>query len=496
MDLVSVSLKNHVYLKVSAEPHVLQEISEYFTFDVPGARFTPAYKFKTWDGKIRLFSVWTKELYAGLNHKLEEFCSERNYEFENLVPSTGNDVNEDEAQIFMRELKLYAHDENIEPRDYQIDAFVQAVKDGRLLLLSPTASGKSVVIYALVRWHQKHQRKQLIIVPTTALVEQMYEDFREYSSQNGWEVDKQCIRIYSGKEKDFDLPVVISTWQSIFKYSKEFFEQFDVIYGDEAHLFKAKSLTKIFQSTINAPFKIGTSGTLDGTKCHELVLEGLFGPIRKITTTKKLMDEKHLADLTIKCLNLIYSDEEKKAAAKKGFDYVAEINFLVSHARRNAFIVNLATTQKGNTLLLFQYIEKHGKPLYETIVDVVKDGRKVFFVHGKVDAAEREMVRKITEQETDAIIVASTGVFSQGTNIRNLHNIILASPSKSRIRNLQSIGRGLRTSDVKKTCTLFDIGDDLSWKSRRNHTLLHLIERVRIYAEEGFRYSIVPVKLF
>ena len=497
MESVKVTKKDHVHLRISASPSVLQEISDFFTFEVPGAKFTPSYKFKQWDGKIRLLHMFSGELYLGLHKQLKEFCQTRGYVYSSVgIEDSTSSVTPKELKVFMNGLSLCAHGTDIEIRAYQIEAMLEAINRKRVLMLSPTASGKSLILYGLVRWYQPQVRQQLIIVPNTSLVEQMYTDFQEYSTKNGWNGKTECACIYSGKEKVFSAPVVISTWQSLFRKPKAFFERFDVIYGDEAHLYTAKSLTGIFHKTTNTPYKIGTTGTLNGTKCHEMVLEGLFGPVYKVTTTKQLMDDNYLADLFIHCLVLEYSPAEKKAAAKKTFRYADEMQFLVAHPARNAFIKQLALNQEGNTLLLFQFVKKHGTLLYGMIREAVRDERKVFFVHGEIDAEDRERIREIVEHETNAIIIASVGVFSQGVNIRNLHNIILASPSKSRIRNLQSIGRGLRTADDKIRCTLFDIADDLSWKSHSNHTLLHFIERVKIYAEEVFRYKLRTLRLF
>ena len=141
-------------------------------------------------------------------------------------------------------------------------------------------------------------------------------------------------------------------------------------------------------------------------------------------------------------------------------------------------------------------VEKHGEILYNMIKDTKQLGnRKVFFVHGGVDADEREEIRKIMEVENDAIVVASYGTFSTGINIRNLHNIIFASPSKSRIRNLQSIGRGLRKSESKDKASLYDIADDLRHKKHMNYTLKHFVERTKIYNEEQFPFKIYKIGL-
>jgi superfamily II DNA or RNA helicase len=490
---IVLSKKDEVYLKVKCEPSIGQELNDHFSFDVPGAKFHPLYRSRMWDGKVRLYSMFTQELYVGLKSYLEHFCKERDYtiDYSNYVEQA-DAVTYDQIKEFCLSLQLASKGEPIEVRDYQIDAVYQAIHDGRRLLLSPTGSGKSLILYCLLRWNLQSDRKQLILVPTTSLVEQLYSDFQDYSSINGWKASEHCYRIYGGHEKSNEFDVVISTWQSLYKLPKQFFAMFDVIYGDEAHNFKAKSLTSILNKCTNTPYRVGTTGTLDGTKTHKLVLEGLFGPVYKVTTTKKLIDNKQLADLEIYNIILEYSEEVRKAC--KGFDYQKEIDFIVQNVQRNKFIRNLALKQEGNTLVLFQYVEKHGKVLHEMIKEKAGE-RKVFYVSGDTDVTVRESVRAITEEESNAIIVASYGTFSTGINIRNLHNIIFSSPSKSRIRNLQSIGRGLRTSSTKTKCKLYDIADDLTWKSKKNYTLNHMIERIKIYNDEHFNYKLVKVPI-
>lgn len=491
MSTITVTKKDEVYLHIDAEPDVLLELNDFFTFAVPGAQFTPQYRAKLWDGKIRLLNLFAKELYVGLLSYIKDFCTSNSYSFIDNTCFLSDDISL--LPEFVSLLNYHSNGKPVNIRDYQYDAVKKAITTGRSLLLSPTASGKSLIIYTLVRWHQQFNRRQLIIVPTTSLVEQLYGDFADYATSSDWNVSEHCTRIYSGKEKITNVPVVISTWQSIYKMPKSYFENFDVVYGDECHLFKAKSLTSILHKCVKAPYKIGTTGTLDGTKTHRLVLEGLFGQVYKVTTTKKLMDTQQLAELKIKCLQLDYSDEEKQLTKK--FSYQEEIDWLVTHPKRNKFIRNLVIDQKGNTLVLFQYVEKHGKTLYEMIKEKIQDDRKIFFVYGGVDAEDRENIRAITEKESNAIIVASYGTFSTGINIRNLHNVIFASPSKSRIRNLQSIGRGLRLGEQKTYCKLYDIGDNLSWKSHKNYTLQHLIERIKLYNEEGFDYKLITVPM-
>jgi len=474
---------NEVFMTVECEDAgVLMELSEYFTFKVPGAEFMPTFRNKMWDGKIRLFNMWTKQLYIGLMHHLEEFCRTREYKLlgQSSVVKKSEITTEDVVKALL-DLNL-----PFNPRNYQVDAIRDGINDKRLMMLSPTGSGKSLIIYGLIRLATTG--RVLIVVPTTSLVEQMYKDFKDY----GFDSDENCHKIYSGHDKNTDKRIVITTWQSVYKLPKAWFKDFSMVIGDEAHLFKATSLKTLMEKCENAMLRFGTTGTLDDAKTHKLMLEGLFGQVRRFTTSKQLMKDGQLAKLKINCLMLNYSDEVRNSTKK--YSYQEEMDFLVSHAPRNNFIKNLALDQTGNTLLLFQYVEKHGKILYEMIKEKVGD-RKVFFVYGGVNANEREDIRAITEKETDAIIVASYGTFSTGINIRNLHNIVFASPSKSKIRNLQSIGRGLRLGDNKEEATLYDISDDLSRGAHKNYTLDHAVERIKQYNEEKFKYKIIKVKI-
>ena len=471
---------DQTYIKVNCEQHIQYELSDYFTFDVPGAKFMPAVRNRFWDGKIRLFSVKTGKIYYGLLKYIELFAKNNNYSIKYVSEFNNDPLSVHEGNLFVQSLNL-----PLQPRDYQIESFINCVRNKRQLVVSPTASGKSLIIYLLTRYYNA---RTLIIVPTTSLVSQLASDFSDY----GYQSDKFIHRIFAGEDKQTDKPITISTWQSLYKLPKEFFKNFDVVIGDEAHLFQAKSLTTIMQKLVNTQYRFGFTGTLDGTQTHRLVLEGLFGSVSKTISTSQLIEKKHLAEFKIKCLVLKYPDNDRRNISK--CDYHQEIDFIVRNNARNKFIKNLAISLEGNTLLLFQYVDKHGKVLYDLIANHAID-RNVYYVSGEVDGQTREQIRSVVEKENNAIIVASSGVFSTGINIRNLHNIIFSSPTKSRIRNLQSIGRGLRRSETKTQCTLFDIVDDLKYNQNNNFTLDHFVERVKIYNEENFPYKIYPVSL-
>ena len=477
--------KNEVHLHIESDIHVYYELADYFTFEVPGAKFMQTYKSKYWDGKIKLFNIQNGQIYVGLLDKVIQFCKDHEYTYEfqeskyyGLPFEVNPNISKEGVKDYVTSISKY------KPRDYQVDGIYDALKYNRKLLISPTASGKSLMIYGIVRYYVERKQNTLIVVPTTSLVEQMYKDFADY----GWDVGSYCHKIYAGKERETDSQVIITTWQSIYKLPRKYFERFSVVVGDEAHQFKSKSLISIMTKLGNAKYRYGFTGTLDGTQTHKWVLEGLFGPSYKIIKTDELMKKGHVATLDINVLLL-------KHPPNKFETFEDEIQYIITHTRRNNFIRNLALDLKGNTLILFARVEGHGEPLYNLINSNSIIDRHVFFVHGGVATEDRERVREITESENNAIIVASYGTFSTGINIKNLHNIIFASPSKSRIRNLQSIGRVLRKGSNKTKATLYDIADDISYKSRRNYTLNHLIERIKVYNEENFNYDIVKIPL-
>ena len=475
-----ISKKNEVYLKLEdLQPSEQQELAEYFTFEVPGAKFMPMYRNRIWDGKIRLFSPASGEIYVGLLDYVKDYCDNNNisYILEENVDDT-RDVVGSVVRGFVRSLKPKSKGKTLKIRDYQLEAVQLALSRNRALILSPTASGKSLIIYSLVRYYQMAGERTLILVPTTSLVEQMYSDFQDY----GWSPGTYCQKVYQGYTTKIEKDVVISTWQSIYKMPRKYFEQFGCVIGDEAHTFKAKSLTGIMTKLHQCKYRFGFTGTLDGTQTHRLVLEGLFGPVKKVISTKELMDKKTLANLRIKCIILRHSNIREKMS------YAEELEYIVTNKKRMDFVVNLLRHLRGNTLCLFQLVEKHGKILY----DELKENENVYFVYGGTDTSDREEIRGLVESHSNSTTIASFGTFSTGINIRNIHNIVLASPSKSKIRVLQSIGRGLRTSSTKDSILIYDIADNLG---NDNYTLRHFTERLNIYNEEQFDYDIDKVKL-
>lgn len=472
---------DEVHIRIFAEKSIQYELYEHFSFFAPGYKFHPKFKNKIWDGKIKLFSLKTQLIYLGLYPHLIRFAKDRGYGIickDDLVVPSNISYNE----------KLLTCESSFEARDYQRIAIEHALKYKRCILESPTASGKSFIIYNLIKHINK---KTLIIVPSINLVHQMRSDFIDYDPS----IEEEIHIITSGASKDVEGMICVSTWQSIFKESKDWFDQFDVVFGDEAHGYAATSLISIMEKCKNIQWRIGTTGTVSNqdAKVNVLTLEGLFGKVFKVVSTKELMDRGYLSKFKIKALVLKHNKQDSKTACKMKFQQQNE--FFVEHEKRNKFITNLALAQEGNTILLFQYVNKHGKVLYDMIQKKNDGSKNIYFVAGEIEGEERERIRMLCNESNNNIIVASFGVFSQGVNIPSIANIIFASSYKSKIKVLQSIGRGLRTHDSKDISTLYDIVDDCTKYASKNFSIKHFLERVKIYNQEQFNFKIINIDL-
>ena len=485
---------DEVSLYVKAETSIKYEISDYFKFRVPGFQFMPAYRNKTWDGYIFIYNINKSEMPIGLFEVLKNFCIESGYSYDIDAELLSNDISYTDIETYMNNLNIQSAGNDITPYDFQVKAVHQVANVNKSLILSATGSGKSLIAYSSIRYHLDNTKnaKILLIVPTVSLVEQMYTDFIDYSTGNGFSVEENCHRVKAGKAKTTDKRVVISTWQSIFKENKAFFKDFTMVIGDECHAFKSKSLNAIMTKTVNAKVKMGLTGTLDDTLTHKLILTGTFGPVFIASRNRELMDRNVLTELHVKCVMLDYPDNIKKACVKA--TYKQEIDFLIQSKKRNNFILKLAERLKGNTLILFNNVDTHAKVVLDMFEESEID-KNIYYVVGSVSADEREVIRNSMEDEDGCILLGSYGVLSTGVNIKKLNNIIFAHPSKSKIRVMQSFGRGLRKHATKDVCVLYDISDDLSWKKHENYTLKHFRNRMDMYNKERFKIKINKVKL-
>ena len=493
-DVLNVEYLNAVHIKIKADSGVLQELSERFSFRPSGYQFHPSYKARYWDGIIRLFNPHKPILYVGLASQLQDFCETRGYHLNLPDEIADEEIDNDYGYALAKDIGC-----KFEPRDYQNEYIVTALKKKRSLSLSPTSSGKSLIIYLIQQhYYQCFGHRALIIVPTIGLVHQMAGDFKDYGC------DPNLIyTIQGGVDKNTKAPIVISTWQSLVKQPKDWFDQFRVVLGDEAHLFQAKSLTTIMEKLTHCNYRHGFTGTLksDESKTHQLVLEGCFGQVNRFVSTKDLIDRGTIADFNVKAIILSHAPEARKQFkdALKGIDtkkkWPAERQFITNHEKRNLFIRNLVWSLEGqNNLILFDLVEKHGKVLEPLLR---KDGRELHFIYGGTSGEDREYIRQLVENDPEKKhdILASYGVFSTGVNLKKLDNAIFASSSKSEVKVLQSIGRTLRKGNDADKATLYDITDDLSINSYENYTLKHFRKRIDIYGKEEFPYRIYTVEI-
>jgi superfamily II DNA or RNA helicase len=486
-DIVAIEV-NASYLKIQCEKEIEHELWEFFTYEIPGSQYDPRVKARHWDGKLHLYNKKTHQIYRGLLPRVAQWAKEHDYTFRfeyRVEPRP-----QLEPKSFVTQLDLPAH---IKDRWYQYDCFSKAVSDSRNITELSTAAGKSLIIYQLMRYYNK---PTLIVVHTLGLLTQMYKHFKEY----GYDVETNVHVVSSGADKRSNKFVYLSTWQSIYEEKPAFFDKFEVVIGDEVHLFTAKSLQSILTNCRNAYHRFGFTGTVQEGQCHRLVLEGLFGSVFKPTTTRDLADEGWIAHPKVNIIVFDYPDNYRKFMHRgssygyKPVKYAQEMDFICRIPKRNQYIVNLALNLKGNTLILFRYIEKHGQELYRLFKhsdynNPVNEELTVNYVDGGTDKEDREIIRQAIIAGKSSINICSYGVFSTGIDVPNLNNIIFASPYKSKQKVLQSIGRGLRLIKGKTHCNIYDLVDDLSYKNVNNHTLNHYIERIRYYNEEEFEYK-------
>lgn len=507
MQDVEIIFETQSKIRVSCEREISFQIKEHFSFFAEGFRFHPMYKDKVWDGKIKLFNKGI--LPRGLLPELITFCEENNFTYSvDKKLSIKENVNID-LQTYIN--PSHKDGKPLEFYEYQLKGVQHALEQKQTILLSPTSTGKSLMIYSVVKYIlENSDKKILIVVPTVNLVNQLYSDFEEYSLINGFDTEKYTHKIFQGQDKNSNKRVFLSTYHSISKLKKTYFEQFGCLIGDEVHKFKGKELQKINENCENAIYKIGLTGTLGNIEANKWTIQGLFGSPLVLTTNKEMIDLGRSANLKISMLQLIYSDDEKKLISQKTRIknkalFSDEIDFVCHHSRRTRFVAAMALKQPLNTIILFNR-EEHGDFIYKTIVEM-NPNKKVYFINGKKAIIDgkvftgqaaikiREQIRKQIDEDESSILVASFGTTGTGISIKNLNTMIIAASAKDEKKVLQAVGRILRVGkypDVK----IYDIGDDLSWKKNINHVLKHFVERVNYYKKEQFNFSIKKVYLY
>lgn len=497
---ISVHYKDHSHVLIECSDSIFFELRDYFSFEADGYKFNPKYKYGQWDGRIRLLEN-NRHLPFGLASFVRKFADANGYKvwYDPEIFSTDN-LSREEFDTWIRSKEIYSGNNRIEPHWYQADAVYEGIVHRRRILNLPTSAGKSLIQSLLALYYlENFDGKVLILVPTTALVDQMIDDFVDYRLFPR----AAMLGIRGGTKRDSDALIYVSTWQTAIKQSPEWFEQFGMMMNDECHLATGMSISKIVAGLRDCPYKLGLSGSLKDGKANIMQYVGLFGEIYKPVSTAQLMEDGQVTDLKINSIFLRYPDSI--AAAMKGKTYQEEIKFIQKAKKRNKWVANLAvklSSKQENVFLMFKNAE-HGKELFQMVKDLGHE--KVYFVNGEVDTDTRNALKVMAENGTGIIVVASYGVFSTGISVKNLHHVIFAHPVKSKIIVLQTIGRVLRKHTSKSIATVWDIIDDIGVKPKSkaskkkyvhlNYALKHALERIQRYAEEKFNYVMKTIEL-
>lgn len=493
---VRIYKKDELYIGIEAEPFLFYELRDVFAFRPDGYKFSPKFKHGIWDGYIRLLDIRDQKLPIGLIGDFIRYLTNNGYTYE-IDKTYGNLVTKFDITEFLSNQEKWSR---IKLYDYQEQTVKTIFGINKGLVLSPTGSGKSLIIFAVLRYLLEHTSMSILLtVPTTQLVEQMFSDFKSYEVESDEiKVSENCHRLYGGKDRYIKQNrILISTWQSIYKNDRPFFLNFSGYICDEAHLADASSLTGIIgKLSSTSKIRVGLTGTLDGTKCHAMQLKALFGPTIKTQTTRELMDRGVLSDIKIECHVCEYTDPDFLKTVRK-MDYHNEVMSIVTNDSRTDYILDTALKLNNNTLILFNYVDKHGKVMYNKMLELAKKhGKQVYFIYGGIKVDEREKIRNAFANNTNVILFASYGTFSAGINIKNIHYLMLAHPQKGQIRVLQSIGRSLRLADDKTFATIIDIVDDVCPNLKKNNKVYdHFLKRLEIYEAQEFDYTIKKIKL-
>lgn len=501
MENISLQFINNTKVRVICPDDINRELTSLYSFYIPKHKFHPLVKAKKWNGKIYLFNSKQSTIPVGLVPDLTKYLSENGYNISisQEVAECFNDdsINHQWFKSFIESFPVTADGVEITPRDYQLRMTYLAAKHKRAVFLSATATGKSMSQYLITRFLQdKIKENILIIVPNIGLVYQLKSDFEDYSGKDeGWFINDNVEMMCEGSRYSGKSQVLISTWQSLIPITKNkdmagWFDQFGAVMCDEVHGAKGESIQAIMNCCVNASYRIGLTGTLDGEETNLMIIKSAFGPIIQIQTAKQAMDAGHIAKAKIECIELLYPEETKDAT----FDlkYQDELAYIFESEKRNNLIVNLVKGLEGNTIILVARRE-HGAILVSLLEENLVD-RNVYYINGDVEGEDRDELRAIIEKEDNSVVVGTYGCIQTGTNIKRIHNAIFASPSKSVIRVLQSIGRGLRLAKDKFKFTMYDLIDNFG-HDEKNYCMEHSEHRFGYYAEQEFDFRVIRLKL-
>lgn len=481
--LILIEKINEVYCRVTGDDVAVRQLAEHFTFLVPGHQYNPKYRAGIWSGCIHLLNLRTGYLYLGLAKAAIDLAESLGFTV-HIHPNLDPDKPINLAVIpqFVESLGL-----PFEPYDFQIKSLEETLKRKKLLIISATSSGKTLIMYLIIRFLGL---KTLVIDPRKGLIKQLVKDFANYGYKQPIHVIMEGATTVIPKE----CLVTSATWQSLRKLPMSFFNQFDVVIGDEVHLFDASSLTGIMEKTTAVPYKIGVTGSLKESKTSTMQLEGLFGEQFQAISTREMIDRGISSNVEIIVIVFNHSKETQDQLPPH-HSYQDEDKVIINCEKRNKYIVKMTEILEGNTLVMFRKVGKHGDVLNEMLS---KGSKQCVYVHGGIDSDTREDVRQLLEDNDDIIALASSGTTSTGTSINNIQNMIQTNGIKSGVDVKQTLGRGLRKDGKENNLRFYDLADKLTRKQSKDPTgysYKHLLARLEIYAEQQLPYKIIEVNL-
>lgn len=496
--MILTLIENNQFLRIDDATELeLEQLRISLTKRIDSWRFNPLVKKGVWDGYVSYIRD-DKWIPAGLWKYVIEVCKEYRFEIQinGIRRLIDGDMNADSFEQWALD---FFKDSKITPRDYQIETAYNILKFRKCLAELATSAGKTLISFLTVAYMLEKEKaeKILFIVPNVSLVVQAHEDFHEYNYMN--RVPLRIQQIFAGQKIKSNKNIVIGTYQSLIKKPKEYFEEFDAVIVDETHKAKSASIKTILQKCTNASYKFGLSGTLpkDGT-LDKLTLLSQTGPVISEVKAAFLQEEGHIAQCSVKVIEMNYATESQRTAfqelAQNKYEnkdvFQLEQNFVIQSDARLNFISNVISRIPRNSLVLFHRIE-HGKRLYEKLRQ--ESNKRVFYVDGGTDKDIREEYKKKMEAGEEVVIVASYGTFSTGISIKKIHNIFFTESFKSEVIIRQSIGRGLRQHHSKDKVIIIDFVDDIRTDEWKNYLYKHGLARQAIYKQEKFEYSIKKV---
>lgn len=470
-----------------------RELRSQFSFYASNYKWDKRYKLGYWDGTISPLNLKDRTIPVGLIPRVKRYLEEQRITYQdNTLSSEKIDLTDEQIRQFFEQHGPFT------PHEPQIKALQHCLSEARNIILAPTSLGKSYIIHALNVWHTKKNRNVLILVHRANLVLQLQSNFvDEYLSEKYYSTST----IYDGKTVDSQ--VLITTWQSVKDLDSDWFNQFDVIIGDEIHRHKAKVITEIFNKADQVQYRHGFTATLDNdSDADAMVLEGIYGPPVQVTTLEQQIQDKISVTCDVFVVVLKYGsrhckklhqliDIEKKAG-KEHPDFVVESNFLENFNERTGIIANIATSLKGNTLVAYKKIE-HGNQIFQAIND--RTNITTYLINSKVPKSKRFDIQKNIEKLENSISVVSFGTFAEGINIPNLNNLVIGSQLKSSITVPQLIGRMIRQSFGKHKANIIEICDDLTYNGKQNIFLKHFKKRMEFYMRNRFKVKTKIIRI-